>query len=609
MAIRELYQERRQARAATRAHLEGRDRLLAVLRLVVFAGLGVAVWAAWTGRALWPVPVAVVVLFVVLVIVHDRALKARRRAELAEEFWAAGLRRLDENYAGQGPPGGGARYADAKHPYAGDLDIVGPESLLARIVGPRTAAGQSTLAAWLLRPVSAATARTRQEAVRELAPRAELREALAVGGEIRKHSEASRPSHDEAPLDGERLRAWAAAPAERGLAPAWLPWALGVLGVFACASAAWWQLRDEGRPFLLAGAINLVVLAALRNPVRRVGAAVTRPVEELAMLAEALQVLEREKFSAPHLVELQKRVRVDGRPASAQVRSLAERMSALNWPRNLVFMPIAFLTLWGPQWARVVEGWRRRHGAAVAAWVDVLGELEALAALGGWAAEHPDDVWPEIVDGDTPLFEADELGHPLLPSATCVRNDVAVGTTRLYLVSGSNMSGKSTLLRTVGLGVVLALAGAPLRARRARLTALQIGATLRVSDSLAEGASRFFAEITRLRQLVALAGASPPPLLFLLDEVLSGTNSHDRRQGAEAVVRGLLRRGAAGFCTTHDLALTAMATTLDGARNVHFEDQLVDGKLVFDYRMRDGVVEHSNALALMAAIGLETDAT
>jgi DNA mismatch repair ATPase MutS len=203
-------------------------------------------------------------------------------------------------------------------------------------------------------------------------------------------------------------------------------------------------------------------------------------------------------------------------------------------------------------------------------------------------------------------FEAERVGHPLLPGSTCVRNDVSLGGERqVFVISGSNMSGKSTLLRTVGVNAVLALAGGPVRAGRFRMTPLAIGATLRIQDSLQAGRSRFFAEITRVRQLVDLS-RGPTPLLFLLDELFHGTNSHDRRVGAEAVVRGLLDRGAIGLITTHDLALTAIVDRLTPrAENVHFEDQFADGIMHFDYRMRPGVVQHSNALALMRAVGLD----
>jgi len=166
------------------------------------------------------------------------------------------------------------------------------------------------------------------------------------------------------------------------------------------------------------------------------------------------------------------------------------------------------------------------------------------------------------------------------------------------------MSGKSTLLRTVGVNVVLALAGAPVRARRLSMTPVAVGATLRIQDSLQGGRSRFYAEIERLKQLADLARGAPP-LLFLLDELLHGTNSHDRLVGAEAVLRELLARGAVGLATTHDLALTAAAARIPEAANAHFEDRVEDGRIAFDYRLRPGVVERSNALALMRAVGLE----
>jgi len=227
-----------------------------------------------------------------------------------------------------------------------------------------------------------------------------------------------------------------------------------------------------------------------------------------------------------------------------------------------------------------------------------------LSALAGYAYEHPGDPFPELSQ-DT-CFDGEALGHPLIPEARCVRNDLHLGGALcLLIVSGSNMSGKSTLLRTVGTNAVLALAGAPVRARRLRLSPLAVGASIRIQDSLQGGTSRFYAEITRLRQLMDQA-QGPLRLLFLLDEILHGTNSHDRGIGAEAVVRGFVARGAIGLVTTHDLALARVADALaPRACNVHFEDHLDDGKMTFDYRMRPGVVAKSNAVALMRAIGLE----
>ena len=235
-------------------------------------------------------------------------------------------------------------------------------------------------------------------------------------------------------------------------------------------------------------------------------------------------------------------------------------------------------------------------------------EVEALCAFAGYAWEHPEQPFPTLVEGP-PRLDGVALAHPLLPPGRCVRNDVRIGADapHVLVVSGSNMSGKSTLLRTVGLNAVLAQAGAPVPAEALTLTPLAVGASIRVQDSLQAGKSRFFAEITRLKQIVDLA-AGPVPVLFLLDELLAGTNSHDRRLGAAGIVSGLVARGAIGLVTTHDLALAEVVSDLGvHARNVHFSDTFEGGEMRFDYRMREGVVRTSNALALMRSIGLEID--
>jgi DNA mismatch repair ATPase MutS len=257
------------------------------------------------------------------------------------------------------------------------------------------------------------------------------------------------------------------------------------------------------------------------------------------------------------------------------------------------------------QVAFAAERWRQSHGGTLRLWIDAIGQMEALLSLAAYSFEHSADPFPQFT-GDPATFEAQELGHPLVPAQLCVRNNVSIqGETRILLVSGSNMSGKSTLLRAIGMNVVLAMAGAPVRARHLTLTPLQVGASIRVNDSLQEGSSRFYAEITRLRQIFDLAGGNPP-LLFLLDELLQGTNSNDRRIGAEGIVRALVNRRAIGLVSTHDLALTDIGGSVAGhLQNVHFQDELANGRITFDYKLRDGIVTKSNGLELMRSIGLE----
>ena len=285
-------------------------------------------------------------------------------------------------------------------------------------------------------------------------------------------------------------------------------------------------------------------------------------------------------------------------------------MELLDSREHMLVRMLEPFTLWTTHLAFAVENWRRHSGPAARRWLTATGEIEALCSLASHAFEHPNDPFPEFTPeapGDAaPCLEAEAIGHPLIPEDRVVCNDIRIGSDlRVLVVSGSNMSGKSTLLRTLGINAVLAQAGAPVRAKRLRMSPLAVGASIRITDSLQGGVSRFYAEILRLRQILDLT-AGQLPVLFLIDEFLHGTNSHDRRIGAEALVRGLIDRGAIGLITTHDLALAEIAHTLvDRAANVHFEDQIENGQIRFDYVMRPGVVRKSNAIELMRSVGLE----
>jgi DNA mismatch repair ATPase MutS len=317
--------------------------------------------------------------------------------------------------------------------------------------------------------------------------------------------------------------------------------------------------------------------------------------------------IEKERFESPLLAELGRALSAEGMPASRRIAQLARLVGWYESRRNVFYAVLVAPLLLPTQFALAIHVWRSRFGAAVAGWLRAAATIEALASLAAWHHEHPAFPFPALVpDAEGPLLDGDELGHPLIPAARRVPNDVRLGRERrLLMVSGSNMSGKSTYLRTVGTNVVLALAGAPVCARRFTLSHFDLGATLRVNDSLQGGQSRFFAEILRIKQVMALAQRSPLTL-GLLDEILQGTNSHDRLLGAKGVVKALLDAGALGIVTTHDLALARLADDLGPlAANVHFEDRIEDGKLVFDYRMREGVVARTNALDLMRLVGLK----
>jgi hypothetical protein len=579
------------ARREALARLDRRDGTVAFGRLAIFVAALALGWAAFGAHRLsaWWL-LAPGAAFVALAALHDRVLSARARTRRAIAFHERALERIEGRFAGTGTPGDA--FADPTHPYAQDLDLFGRGSVFELLCAARTHPGEERLASWLLAPATPEVLRPRQRAVAALAPRLDLREDLAVlGDDVRAAVEAG-------PLAG-----WGEQPA---LVEPWLlPAALALAGAALAATVAW-ALGLGPLPLVAVLLAEWGFTRTLREPLVRVLAGVERPAAELRVLALLLARLEREPFDDPRLAELRGALGGDGGRASARIARLERTVSRMEWSKNQFFAPIAFALAWTPLHAALVERWRRASGGRIRGWLDAAAELEALSSLGGYAWEHPEDPFPEIVDPGPDrraALDGAALRHPLLAAA--VPNDVRLGdrTPRVLLVSGSNMSGKSTYLRTVGVNVVLALAGAPVRAARLRLTPLRAGATLRIQDSLQAGRSRFYAEITRLKELSDLAGGEPP-LLFLLDEILHGTNSHDRRIGAEAVVRGLVAKGAIGLVTTHDLALTELAGADGALANAHFEDQVRDGEIAFDYRLRPGVVSHSNALALMRAVGL-----
>jgi hypothetical protein len=530
--------------------------------------------------------------FLLVALQHERIAVARDQARRGVAWYRLALDRLADRWAGQGMTG--ESYRDAEHLYADDLDLFGTGSLFELLCTARTAIGQETLARWLKQPAAPELVTPRQEAVRELAGRPDLREELALA-----EGQAGGPSGRMV------LRVWGEGPA-LGV-PSWARLAAflaGLANVLALVGATWF-----GLPALAALAVLLasaLLSVRLRQPVETIVAAAGRPARELHLMAVLIARLERERFTAPLLVSLHDAFEGQGGMAvSARIARLHRLVGLLDSRTNQLFRPIAWLLLWTTQCALAIETWRRESGGAVGRWIEALGEFEALAALATFADEHPDYAWPEVTGGRA-LLEATALAHPLLARAGTVANDLALGDDlRLMVVSGSNMSGKSTMLRAIGVNAVMAQAGAPVRARDLRLSGLAIGASFRTVDSLREGQSRFYAEIARLRRIMDLLDGDRP-VLFLLDELLSGTNSHDRLIGAGALVDHLVEQGAIGLITTHDLALAGIADGLGPrAVNVHFEDHLEEGRLAFDYRLRPGVVQRSNALELMRSVGLD----
>ena len=587
----EEYKQRQHAREAQVEHFEKQHRRFGNIRLLVVVATLIAAWFSVHREAFSPWWLLLALLsFLAIAILHAKVLRKRACAERAVAFYRTGLARIEDRWIGTGQTGD--RIDVHSSLYATDLDLFGPGGLFELLSLARTRMGEDTLAAWLLSPWPVAEIKQRHAAVAELRNHLDLREDIAVLGEDLKVG-----------IHPEALTRWAEAPNQ--LTHPWLRWLSLLLAVAAVAAAIVWAELGTKTPFFAILIVETIITASLRKRTAAVFHATEHALEDLQLLSSLLARLEREQFSSSRLQSLKTGISSHHLAASqaiARLRNIVEYIRSLE---NPIMRGLNIPLMYVVQVAYAAEAWRNAHGSAVRSWLKAIGEIEALLSLSGYSYEHPTDPFPEFLEG-SPCFIAEQLGHPLIPAAKCVRNDISIcGETRVLLVSGSNMSGKSTLMRAVGINTVLAMAGAPVRARRLLLTPLQIGASILINDSLQDGSSRFYAEITRLRQICDLAEKGPP-VLFLLDELLQGTNSKDRLIGAEGVVRALLATGAIGLISTHDLALTNIGDQKDARlHNVHLQDEIEDGKMKFDFKLQDGVVTKSNGIELMRLIGLK----
>ncbi|HEU5101380.1 MAG TPA: MutS family DNA mismatch repair protein [Roseiflexaceae bacterium] len=494
--------------------------------------------------------------------------------------------------------------------FAGDLDLLGHASLQHLLNTPATPIGQERLRDWLLAPAAHLVARQRQPAGAELSRLIDLRDEFALRGRLMGAAQS----------DYERFLGWAEG-------RPWLErrsWLLALARMLALATlglGAAQLLGLTNYPFWLIGMAGGLALTATigRSVDQAIDAAAERQTV-FATYADLFELLGDQPFAAPVLQQLQRELTAGGVRADGQMRRLSRLMALADLRGWMFFYPIQLATLWNVHVLWLLERWQRTAGARARAWLDALGDFEALAALATLAHDNPTWVFPELYDPSTdsraataPMIEAVDLGHPLLPPAVRVGNDVSLGPPGSFLlVTGSNMSGKSTLLRAIGMNVVLAQAGGPVCAATLRVPPLALASSMRVQDSLEQGVSYFMAELQRLKevinmstQVVATAERTP---LFLLDEILHGTNTTERQIAARRIILHLLSLGATGAISTHDLTLADAPEFAAVSRLVHFTEQFTRGEegmsMTFDYRLRPGIATSTNALKLMEMLGL-----
>jgi MutS-like protein len=534
----------------------------------------------------FPIPVAAVSL---------RRLRRTRQKEFRmwrlKRFYDRAVQRMKGDWAGAGVTGE-EEFNDPSHVYATDLHVFGEGSLFQLLCTVRTSIGRRGLANYLLKAPTLEDTLLRQETVRELRERTELRESIATLGDF--DSLESRPDTFEEWLNSPQpsfARPLRVALAVTSAVLAGIVLA-GVLGIVPWTNISIWIL-----PLI---AFHAGVGLWFRDRVNGM-LGWLRPVSvETSVLRQGLQLMEATQFRSAKLRQLREQVR----NSSRSIRKLERLLDALDQrDKDWFYYPSRAFAA-GTHLCMAIEEWRAEHAESLKLWLQAWAEFEALNALASYGYENPEHTFPEFANGAA-HFDAREMGHPLLPHASCVANDVNLSRKcPFYVVSGSNMSGKSTLLRAIGLNAVLALAGAPVRARALRLSGLLIVASAAVVDSLLNGKSKFLAEVDRLR--LAIESAVPHrPVLFLVDEIFSGTNSRDRRIAAEAVVRTLVSRGAIGVLSTHDLALTEIASAEGmGGVNMHMTSRDACDPMDFDYRLKAGVTTETNALTIARMAGV-----
>ncbi len=595
--LADTYQQRSTVFAGQEARERQQYERLSWVRLFLFVGLLALIilcwsWVWWAGLLSFAIGIA---LFARFVRWHngfqDRAHFLQQKIRINREEIAA--------LAGDTSAfGAGRAYIDTQHPYTYDLDVFGEHTLFPFLNRTTTQPGERCLADWLNAPADTPAIQQRQGALQELSTLLDWRQDFRATGLLIK----------EDPQGIARLLRWLADPplvADRPLLRAAL-WGVPLLGLVGLL------LWIFVLPWFVAILFLVPAGLLLRNTteaVNRLHTLTSRATDTLATYAALMQRVEEIGFTHPHLQTLGDTFLREQKTASQAIRQLGYYLSQLDVRYNAFVIVLEITVLWDLQWVYRLDRWKEEYCEQLPAWFAALAELEALASLANTRYNQPDWHFPAVQT--EPQLQATALGHPLLLAATRVPNDIGMPTRgHIHLITGSNMAGKSTWLRTVGLNIVLALAGAPVCARTLRLPQLQVYTSMRTQDALHESTSSFYAELKRLRFIIdaventALTGGRP--VFFLLDEILKGTNSRDRHTGSKALIRQLIRKRGGGLIATHDLELGALEAEANGTvENWRIEVAIENGKLHFDYTLKRGVSESFNATLLMRQMGID----
>ncbi len=585
------------------AHLTSR---LTNARLLVFLAASLCLgWAVWQRNLVYGgVGLLLLIGFFALVYYHGKADRLRRRYEELVKINEEAGRRLA--HAWDDLPLRHEVPVEPDHPYTADLDIFGRASLFHLLDSVTTSLSDSTLSRWLRQPAPPETARARQAAIAELAPLADLRDELLLRDRL---VAGDRPNP-------EPFLQWAEGDRWLMQRPGLL-WAARVSPVLLVISFLAQLAGFIPYPvWIIFFTTNILLNELLGRPAHRILSQITGQRETMfGHYADRFQIVSEAPFHAPILKRLQTELRTGGVPAHQHLRRLHRLVTLVIPGSAIIHWLVQSVTLWDVHVLAALERWQAKAGDQARAWLAALSEIEALAALAVLAHDNPDWAFPDL-NPDAQSLVARDLGHPLLPRSVRVLNDVEVGPPGTFLlVTGSNMSGKSTLLRALGVNIALAQAGGPVCASALQLPAVDLWTSMRIQDSLAMGVSYFMAELQRLKQIVDAArqnhGRAEIKTFYLLDEILQGTNTFERQIAARRIIRCLVDLGAIGAVSTHDLTLVDADELAEVAHSTYFTETISTDParpaMSFDYKLHPGIATSSNALKLMKLIGLNTD--
>jgi hypothetical protein len=587
-----FYRDRMQKFADEEASLSRRDARYAWLRLLLFvAGIagGVYVGSFYRGAGV-AVAAACMAGFLLCVKKHVGIIERRKEAERLKTINRNELNSLNGDNSSFPS---GERYIDAEHPFTSDLDIFGAHSVFRHVNRTTSPSGSDLLANWLSHPASTPEIKLRQQAVKELAGMVDWRQRMQAVGLKYRDIAGELPAfllwlNGKPVLSGRRglLRVMYALP--------WITLCCAAMAIAGWLPAGWLWLPVTA---------HLTIAAATLRQVNALHLQVSNKVAFISVYAEIIAPVAAADFSSPCMTAL-RQVFIDS-DAPAQIRTLQKRIKQLDYRLNMMYIPVNLLFFFDFKHLVRLEKWRAASGAAILRWFDAIAAIEALSSFANLSFNHPDWAMPEITDGDCAV-EAVRMGHPLIVEKERVCNDFAAGGKgKITIITGSNMSGKSTFLRSIGVNMTLALAGAPVCAERFATGNCLLYTCMRIADHLEERTSSFYAELKRLKNLIELT-RNGERVFFLLDEILRGTNSRDRQIGSVALIRQLVRQQASGIIATHDLALGELEKELpEHIRNAHFDVQIDGENMAFDYRLYSGICTTLNASILMKKIGIE----